>query len=500
MADTINIPTRDQLVRRYERDYQVRLPGADVGDGTTATNDAKLLADQHLELYAHASNVARNITLADKTEADLSQELSDLGLPDFLPAVGASGFVNVTTSLGGAPIQAGTIAKNLTTGLRYACQITGTYTTATPVPVQCVDAGPNTDVAAGTILEWQSPPAGLSSTAIVAADAAGNGLTGGRARETREGAIQRIRTAQAHPAVAGNDADYLDEMSKVPGLGVQARFVYPCIKGNGTIGIAFTLRPSKPGASRIPNAAQIAQMRAGIVGAFPGDDSVFAATVVSHPVDLALTVRWVRGKVRWADAVPWPAYDNTAPDGRPVLVTNATTPTATQFTLARQGTGITKPNVGATLAFLDRANNRFVQKRIGAVSGATNGPWLVDVDTTNGVSDLAFVPSAGDPVSPWSDGLNSLVVPILEGVDALGPGEQVASFYDSGGRRQKRVPDTGEAWPNELSGRLLIPLYSVPGLDEVQVAGPAFPYVVPVGTLGVSVNLIEVATIAILPI
>lgn len=500
MASKLQIPTRDELVRQYERDYQILQPDALVGDGTVPTADAKLLADQHLPLWAEASSIGGNNVLADKTSEDLEQTAEDLGLPRRLEAIGASGFLNITTSFGGAHIQVGTIAKNRITGFRYQCTVDAIYTTGDLVPVQCVDTGSPTNLVPDTLLDWQSPPAGLATSCSVATQSNGDGLTGGHAAEEDHEIVARIIDVLSNPPLSGNAADYRDAMRAVAGVALQEAFVYPAIQGPGSIGTVFTLRPDKPGASRIPNPAQVAAVRAGVIGKFPTDDSVYAGDILGDPVDLVIRVRWKRGPVGWYDGTQWPKYDSTIPTVAPVTVNASPAPTATVFKLDNNGVQNLSPPIGSSIAFLDRANNTYVRKRVLGVTGASGGPWTVTCDPNNGASNTSFVPAAGDPVSPWSDALDLILIPILTEVDKLGPGEQLASFFDSAGLRQKRVPDTGVLWANELSGRAIAPLYQIQPLEEVQVQGPAFPYVVPVGTLGVSSNLIEINTLTILPL
>lgn len=492
MSEKLTIPTRAELIARYERDYRLRLPSARVGEGTLPGIDARLHADTLLPLYSEASRFADDAVLENKTLDELKVLAGELGLTEILPAVGASGFVTVVTSGGGATILAGTIAVYEPTGIRYQCTTTALYTNGAQVPVQAIDTGPNTDLAPDSTVKWQSPPAGLGQNATVYEDAQGNGLTGGRDEESQAELVRRIQDALANPAVAGNVSEYRKKATETPGVAVQDGFGYPCIQGPGTIGFVFTLRPDATGGSRIPSAGQRSAVKAHVVGQMPADDSYLDCALLSQSTTLALRVRWRPETVGWKDSVPWPAYE-----ANKVTVAAAPTPTATTFRLETAGSP-GAPQVGQTIAFFDRANERFVAKQIKTVSGA--GPWDITCETALNASDTSYTPVTGDIACPWSDLLSGLVEPLLAEFDKLGPGEQVASSYDTGGLRQKREPRSAEAWPSTLTGRITIPIYGLSSVDEVQVAEPSLPAETTVGTAGVSSYLRELTKLAVYPI
>lgn len=492
MAEKLLIPTRDDLIAKYERDYRLRLPDARIGDGTLPGIDARLLADQELPLYAEASRMADDAVLENKTLEELRVVAVELGLPDLLPAVGSSGEVFAVTSLGGATVLSGTLAIHEPTGFRYQCTTTALYTDGQRIPVAAVDVGPSTDLPVGATLKWQSPPAGLGQNSLVAADSQGNGLTGGRAAEGRTEIMLRISNELANPAVAGNSAEYIKRATATPGVAVQQPFVYPAILGPGTIGLAFTLRPSVTGANRIPSGGQIAAVKAEVIGQMPADDSLFALTVLQEQATLVYRIRWRPGTVGWKDAVPWPQYQASRVF---VSASPAPTPTSCRFTTA--GTP-GNPQVGQTIALFDLAAKRFVAKRIKTVSGT--GPWDVTFETSNAASDTTYTPIAGDIVCPWSDLMNGVVADTIAAFDGLGPGEQVASSWDVGGQRQQRDPKSPAQWPSELTGRITIPIYALNAVDEVQVPFPSLPAATTVGTVGVSVYLKTLQWLAIYPL
>lgn len=490
MAEKIAIPSRSELVRRYERDYLLRNPGAKVGERQLPGIDARVCADQLLPLYAEASRLGGTPDLDNLVGTDLEAEAEDLGLEGRLPAAGASGAVIAETSIGGATILTGTQCRNKATGYRYACTVTAVYQNGDQVPVEAVDLGPLTDVEAGAVLEWSSPPPGLATRCVVAEQIDGSGLSGGRSEETDEEIRTRIRTERRAPALAGNAADYRRAAAETPNLAIQAVFAFPAILGPGTVGLAFTMRPAQPGGDRRPNGTQIALVRAHVIGQMPEDDGLFMYALLDDPVDLSLKVRWRRGTAFWTDNDPWPVY---AP--LPYEVAAATD--ALHFSMGTGTVSPKQPQVGQSIAFWDKVNSRFVRKRIKSFTGdgGVMTPWVITCDTANGASDTSFVPAVGDVPGPWSDALADIAEPLLQQFDPLGPSDHTS--FDTGGLRRRRIPFGFEAYPNELSGRILIPLYSLSAIDDIQVAAPSLPRAAPPGTLGSTAYLTSLRSVRV---
>lgn len=491
MADEkLEVPTRQELVRRYERDYLLLNPEARVGENTLPGIDARALSDQLLPIYAEAVRLSTARDLDSTTGAELVAWATDLGLPGRLPATGASGAVQVTTSVGGATILAGAKLRHTPSGRRYQAILSGLYETDDYVSIIGIDTGPLSDLPPGTILDWAAPPFGLAQTAVVVEQSDGSGLTGGRTEETDEDIRARIRAELAEPALAGNAADYRKQALKTPGIAIQAVFTYPAVLGPGTIGLAFTLRQGTAGASRRPNATQIALVRSHLVGVMPADDSLFMYAVLDDPVDLVLRVRWARGAAGWANTDPWPTVEGD------VFVDGAFTPTARTFRLSAVG-GIAPPRPGHVIAFWNAAEGVFVRKTISAVTPIF-GSWDVTCDALG--SDGSFVPAANDRPCPWSESLAVLKDPLIAEFDKLGPSDHEAVAFDTGGLRQRREPAGYSAFPYEISGRILMPLYDVPAIDDVRVSSPLLPHIPSVGIPGSTAYLPSLRSLRAFPL
>lgn len=500
LPDALQIPTRPALVARVKADMQFRAPTIVVTQGTLPDIDAAWMADALMPFYAEAVRQAENGTLDGMTtQAELDQECIDSGLPTNLPAAGASGFFVVTASTGGGLIQAGDEIRNKLTGIRYRCTQTAVYTNGSNCPITAIDVGPQTNLAPGTLLTVSSPRPGITPDGTVYQQSDGSGLTGGALQETLDQQRARIRASRANPAVSGNDAAYQLAALGTLGLAVQQAFTYPAIVGSGTGCVIALLRPSAPGASRIPTTTQIAAIKAQVLGQMPKDDSVAFALIIAQPIDLILKVRWSPGVAAWSDAVPWPPY--SAFDT--YKITNTTTPTATSFSIGTTDPGWVAPQVGNNIALYNAAavtsttpSSAFVVKRILSVVTTSPGHWTVGVDTSNNASDTQFVPAVGDPVGPWSASLGSLVLPVVQYFDALGPGEQVATFYDPG-FRQKRSPADPAFWPASLTTKVLVPILDLPAILDAQVASPVLPFAPNVGVPYVSSNLLTLNHLAV---
>ncbi len=513
------LPARNAERDRWLRDFSLRSPDSDVSEGTLPWFEASAYADATAVHRANAVTIANGVSRATAVGQDLDDWAVRLGTQR-LPAVGAGGFVVASVTGGGSvPIQTGQILTGPNSS-RFQCTETALYSDGASVPVLGITTGPGTNLAAGTVLTWQSPPIGLGETATVLQQADGSGLSGGNGIESDDQLRARLDYIAANPPASGNDAQYQSIVGKTPGLAVQQPFTIPAVKGPGTKGVTFTLRPSQPGANRIPTSAQLSLCAAYLAGLMPADDSIFMCTLVASPLIVTLKVLWAQGASGWADATTFPLYHayNSTPGDRLVAASANASGTLSPTAFRLSSASMTEvPQVGQNIAFLDLPNLTFRRKKIGAVTQINSTTYDITVDTSSGVSDTSYTPSNGQVCSPWSDSLNALLTPVLAYFDTLGPGEQFASFFDPG-LRQKRSPASPAYWPNIVTNRLLggaaVPqppqgpqqnqppvatLFSTPALYDVELVEPAPPYSTPVGSPGVSSYLLTLGGLAVFP-
>ena len=486
-------PSRDEIVEQYQRDFKFRQPAARTGDGSNAFIRANVIADVVLPIYANATSIANDVGLEDKSTEGLDAELARIGAPPRFPAIGGSGYVTITASAGGATIFEGDELRDPQSGLRFQCVATKRYFDGEEVPIEGIDTGSQTNLAAGTVLTWTSRRPGVNAKSTVFALPNGGGLEGGRGEETNSEVVDRIKAAKATPPAAGNDAEVQRFVAQTPGVPVQAVFTYAGWSGPGTTAYAFTLAPATAGASRSPNAVQLAASRAHVVGQLPKDDNVLDCLILEDPVDLMLRVRWSPGTIGWSDAVQWPPYVGGG--------INTMTVTSVTDALNFELTTITVPvipQVGSMFAFFDTVSQTFKRKRV--LSSTVVSPFVLGIvcDPSNGSSDLDFVPALGDIPCPWSESLDGLVPAVLDAFSGLGPGEMFDPFFDEG-LRQKRSPAPPQ-WPNELSSRSFRTLDEITSASTALIVDPAIPYETPVGTPGVSVNLLVLGRLSVFSI
>lgn len=487
------VPTRDEVRDQWQKDVQLRLPGAPIGEGSQAFQEGSVNADMLMPVYADAASIASNANLDDMTLEGLKNEARGMGIPELLPASGGAGFVQISASAGGVTIDSGREIYDEKTSLRFRCAATNSYANGQPVPIIGIDTGPQTNLPAGTVLKWRNPPLGLNTNAAVLADADGNGLQGGRNEETPDELRLRIRTERANPPAGGNTAHVMrlvKEAGAALGIPIQEVFVYPCILGPAIYGFTFTLRPARPGASRAPSSVQRTLVRAYIVGALPEDDGILACALLEAGVTVRLKIDWMPEAQGWVDQNPWPLSADTW------YVSTATS--ATVFGVRSMSGPTSTPQVGQTLAFYNARDGVFVPKRIGAVSGPVVGEYTITCETANNASDVLYVPAVNEQFCPWSDSLQALVEPLALEFARLGPGEQVSAFFDAG-YRQRRFPLNPSRWPSTLRHKMLDGVDDLPQVGDVQWLSPALPYATPVGTPGVSSNLLTLARILAFP-
>jgi hypothetical protein len=434
LTEKIITMRRDEIRDRYLRDYKLRNPSASIEVGGAPYIDASTFADIEVVNHANAAAIARDVGASTATGAALDEKLAENGT-ERLPAVGASGYVKITASGSGARIEAGDEFK--VNGKRYVCAVSDFYPDQAEVPITGKDTGPETDQPPGAVGKWSRPRPGLAQEATVVL------LEGGHDAESDPEAQARLRSLKANPPAAGNDADVQAAALKCPGVPVEQCFTHPAISGPRTKAVVFTLRRTSVGGNRIPSALQRTLMKQHLVDRFGVEDAIFVSQLIAEPKTVVLSVGWsTRGGGGWADAVPFPHQFSGSLAHKVSAATSATA-----FSIAVPA-GYPAPQVGQSIAFYDAAVGKFRRKKIATVGGP--GPYAITCDTANGASDTTFTPAVNDPVMPWSDSLDLLVEPIRGYFDTLGPGEQVASFFDPG-FRQRRSPPSPELWPSEVT-------------------------------------------------
>lgn len=465
--------TRDQIRDEYLRDFKLRQPAADTAPTTFPHLLGTNFADGLLPMYANVPVLGDATNFINAKGALLDVWGAVLGRAR-RPDVGAIGYVTVKTSSGGSNVVAGDVIKEPKRNLRFRVLVSSAVSDGDQVGIVGIDTGTATNITAGTEMKWLSPRAGMAERATVFENADGSGLTGGAAAEDDAQYAAALLQLSQNPPAMGNESQVLAELQKISGIAIQSGFVWPAISGPGTKAVTFTMRPSAPGGSRVPNGAQLSYVEATLKSLYPLDDGIVMVTLADHGVDVVLRVTFKEAASSYVDQSPWPEYV-----AAPIAVTNAVAITATAFRVTT-ASSISAPTVGKTIALYDSSARTFVAKQIATVTAAGANTWDLTFETTVPTSDTAFVPSNGAIVSPWAASMPSLVEPVLDYFDLQGPGEMFASFADPGWRK-RRVPEPGpESWPSKVENRLTDALFSL--VSDVTVAQPTVPYATTVGT------------------
>lgn len=483
----LTVRTRDQVRDRFKRDYIFRVPDADVSENSQPHVDATLIANVVAPFYSNANVLAKATTWLTAKGKELSYWADQLERPR-KEATGGIGYVIVEAASGGGTILADAELRHQAKGIRYKVLVGGVYQDGDLLPIQGIDTGSTTNIEAGAKLNWVSPPPGILGTCRVFENSDGSGVTGGGAEETDEELLAALIDLHANPPASGNDAAIRQFVLGLTGIAIQQCFVFPCIEGPGEYAVAFTMRPDTPGASRLPNGAQIAKVEADLLAAFPADDGIFVASVSNHDVKPCVKVRWVDSVDGFVDATPWPPYNATK-----YTVRSAPAPTATT---ARFQECTIPPSVGNTVAFYDTVSKSFKRKRIATVTEITpNELYDVTFDVTGSVSDPSYVPLVDAIISPFATNMSALVAPMLAYMDKQGVGEMVASFGDPG-RRQRRSPQSKPgSYPHTVTGAIIDDVYEL--VDDATMVEPTTPYATTTGTAPLLVYLHRLADVGV---
>lgn len=523
MANNDDLPddfiplTGDKLAEIGRTSWRVRYaqanPGAaplKVGPKSWPQIITRVVADMATPIMANAVFFARAYLIRNTFGERLDRRLKEAGLQR-KPATGSTGYVvPARVATGGAYVDKDTQILEPNTGQYFQVTVGKIYSRNEPIPVKSTSLGPASNLAASTLVKFVSPPAGVSEAATVWAQPDGYGstvgLTGGRNAETDSECQERLIDRQANPPASGNSADIIDEVERMQGIPVEKAWVVPAIKGPGTTGVLFTVRPDPTTGSRIPNSVQLGQVAASLQSLFPTDYGIMLCHLTAIRFSLALRVTWKSGTKNWVDANPWPAIQADAAAWRMVMVMPTPAPTATSARVANFALDpvnqtldytIPTPVVGQTIATYDVASKSFKKKKIATVTVVTaNEVWDLTFDSTSTFSDTN-VPVAYQIVSPWSASLNLLPSAIVDVVNKLGPGEQVSAFLDPG-LRQRRFPLSPEEWPSAITNVDLVgALKATSAVGDAVIDWPPMPYATLAGVPGVFSYLLQLGDLAI---
>lgn len=349
-----------------------------------------------------------------------------------LPGAGAAGDV-VITCTGSVTYSAGQelLSKK---GKRYEVVLSTTVVNGESVGVIGVDVGKATNLAAGEILTWVSPPGASAATCVVGIAGINNGQEPDNDARLRE----RLEKNQQTPP-GGANWSQVRQWAEEASAGVEDAYVYPAVHGPGTVHCAITIAGTVDNNySREAPAALVDKVRLSVLAEHPDPADIFVSTVVHQPASVAIKLGLADPASAggdgggWADATPWPTG--------PTYVTAVLT--ASKFTLFALST----PGVGNSIAFWDVLAMAFKHAKVLAYTGSS-GAYTVTIDEafpTIGVDAL---------VCPDAEQLDEYGRILCERFATLGPGQRTANTG-----RQARHPAVSSNDPSRINGTLLSPL------------------------------------------
>lgn len=228
------------------------------------------------ELYGYLDWLAKQLFATSSEAAALLVEALMYGIT-LNPATFASGTATATGTNGTA-IPMGTILRlDSVTSYRVTVGQVIAGGTAT-LPITAVLAGKAANVPATTQLTFQTPIAGVNSTAAVGAD-----ITNGADQEDIEALRIRLLERKRKPPTGGSDQDYVKWAKLV--TGVTRVWVYRHENGLGTVVVRFVRDGDGVGAAIIPSGGEVTAVQASLDANRPITDepTAVAPTTLAQP-------------------------------------------------------------------------------------------------------------------------------------------------------------------------------------------------------------------------
>lgn len=281
---TFSRPTFTEILNRISADIDSRLPGADTRLRRSVLNVlAYTMAGVSHGLHGFISWVSLQV-FPDTAELEFLDRWAAIWGVTRVPATKAAGSV---TAIGtnGTVIVVGTEFQRSDEVLFVStAEQTISGGTAT-IPVEAVEAGESGNTDADVVLSFSSPIANVDSTVEVTV----NALTGGADEESDESLESRLLDRIQQPPHGGNENDYLQWMSEIPGI--TRAWVYPLEGGVNNVTVRFMMDTTYD--DGIPEAGDVTTANDYIEARRP----ITADTVVLAPVadELDFTIALIGG-------------------------------------------------------------------------------------------------------------------------------------------------------------------------------------------------------------
>jgi uncharacterized phage protein gp47/JayE len=430
----------------------------EIATATAAGSRYYIEADTH-DIGTQAAQ-ARALWLADQLwPGHASTKMLDqfhgalwFGPDSRLPAVGASGTVLATATVGSIYVGSATLGDPAATvatdpnGIHFQVLVTtimpagGTCS----IPVQAVEGGTATNLPTGTVLRWSAnvPPASTPECTVEAP-----GMADGFGLETDAEYSARIEERIRRQPACGNAAHF-DVWGRDSSGAVEKCFIYPCALNAGSV---MVVPLEKRGTSVGPGVrVQVsdATMASVITMLTPPNSPVVPQHVFSRvqransqSSDLVVGVAMDFGSVvGWYDADPWPRPTANYPAP---AVSGGIGP----LTFTIQTDDPLVAGVLPEMMIWNPAASAWERLHVATVIGPAPN-WVITLQTGSAVS---FTVQVGDRVSPHTAQAELISDTLTAYFDELGPGEVVDLATDARGGRAFRHPTPAEGYPSQAN-------------------------------------------------
>jgi uncharacterized phage protein gp47/JayE len=408
---------------------------------------AQSVANELEVLHANALIAADQLMDDTATGENLDRLAAIVGLSR-RAASGSTGFVVVAKATAASTVVSGTQLIDAS-GLRYQVTAGGTYNNGDYIPIASIDTGPETNLPAGSILQWAGGAPGFLAPTI---EVAAGGLVNGSAADTDEELRARLIARKQTPPASGNWQDMV-EWAETSHPAVQKAFAYPAIQGPATVHIAVTASPALHNKSRMVDSTILASYVATYVkGKTPEHVDVTVTTVAEQNADVAIALSLPAAPTSsppgpgggWIDASPWPSYAATG------YCDVGTVTSSTVFQVRAD----TAPIAGATRIawvrpYVDGSELDWMLYTATVLSytGPSGNMYTVTIDKPfPGISTGCFV-------WPQCTRQQAYVDAVLDHFALMGPGEKTSNA--SALIRGFRHPVPSTAYPYSLDAKLL---------------------------------------------
>jgi hypothetical protein len=482
MADLYQPENADVLKGQFLRD--VRLGAIDAGveePPTTPGTDWDMLATGVANLCllgfanVNASEADANVLTAT------GQPLDDIRKAEGLPEIGAEGASGkVVVSVAGTVTVADGQVFTIPNGL--VGHIVGTHVNPADqaeLAAQMDDVGEDSNLGAGEIVRFTSPPVNL---AIEAKVSVGEPLTGGTEREDDERKRARILNVRRNRPAGGNWAHIRKIVLEALGS-VQECYVYCAPGGPGSTKVVpvkdFDLSISD--FSRVLSSTALDVVRLAVQTNLPNPQEIVVTAAANEPCDVTLKISipdsaLTGGNGRgWSDAQPWPILEF----GETAVEITAVTAGGDGITVS--ALTAVAPIAGQThIAWWSQVDRKFYVALVLAGVGIS-GAWDLTLDRPL-VGETGAGPVTGgtaDYISPASEQLLNYGDAWIELFRALGPGENTNDVNRL--PRAKRHPYVTDEDPTSLTAvvlrRLTEPFPEITDHEYVfkSLSGPSVP-------------------------